>query len=429
MERILDSIETNTSTSEWLTYIFKKNVNRVCETNEQNVQNIYGGEVSSMPNSSKIEIYLESDQVKSVYSSLQTFININANLKDLINEDEQVGESLRGDNFSNGNQISGDNIPSFNTEDNFYYNNEAADVGSYNRYESNETPIKKLPEMNLEMDKKFSASKIVPNTALKNQIASHNNYQQNAVSDSNLTQPFSLDQQKPATFGDLPHRHEAESDRNIFNYKEASRHTDRSSQNENSQGHYTGDRSPGRRRANSGIGGNIVTDKVNLPESLRSPRSIRNHVMNDNLSHQESVNSQKRKGSNSGNVKSPSRKNIGKPVNPAINIQSSYKYENSEFNDVNPGHFTPNSLSIPPASRQNNHSNSQTNLAQSEKLTINQENYFNLNKNKNKNKKLLHFFQPKSKYFHYVDLERLNNKPEAKVSDFPCNKNRMLLEE
>lgn len=49
-----------------------------------------------------------------------------------------------------------------------------------------------------------------------------------------------------------------------------------------------------------------------------------------------------------------------------------------------------------------------------QKLEITSPSFFNLSNNKGKNKKILHFFQPKSKYFHYVDIDRLTTNDNVK---------------
>lgn len=107
MEKILDSLKNDCQVNEWLNYIFKKNIGKVIESNEIQVTEILQKEIKNVPNSDKIEIYLESDHVKSVYSSLQNFININANLKELINMDDaetNFTESVNSkENFSEGN--------------------------------------------------------------------------------------------------------------------------------------------------------------------------------------------------------------------------------------------------------------------------------------------------------------------------------------
>ena len=108
MERIHESIENEHNICDWLSYIFRKNVNKVCETNHNFVNQVLEKETGSFPCSSKIEIYLESEHVKTVYASLQNFINISSNLKDLINEGEDSLNEYSNDN----NRISGENLPS-----------------------------------------------------------------------------------------------------------------------------------------------------------------------------------------------------------------------------------------------------------------------------------------------------------------------------
>jgi hypothetical protein len=50
-----------------------------------------------------------------------------------------------------------------------------------------------------------------------------------------------------------------------------------------------------------------------------------------------------------------------------------------------------------------------------EKLEITKENFFNGHIKKGKNKKILHFFQPKSKYFHFIDIEKIQSALNSRV--------------
>lgn len=139
---------------------------------------------------------MESDQVKSVYSSLQNFININANLKDLICEDDRMNESFGTDAFSNGNQISNENAGAFGSEENAYGSMADRFMGN-NGFDKNlggygHTPIKSRLDVDLPAGiekENFSASKIVQNSAIKSQINNHNRTNENHLDGFLLQSP------------------------------------------------------------------------------------------------------------------------------------------------------------------------------------------------------------------------------------------------
>lgn len=154
MEKIYLEFEQPTCTLDTLAYIFSKNEEKICQTIFYQTQCLSEAESSFKADASKIEIVLESEMVKSLYQAIQDFVNVDVNLKDLMQE--EIFHEF-------DNIVSPDSIFSDMQETQKSFNSQ-----------SQTRSLAKIATPQKQSVDKFHASRLSPTTNIRQRIKQHN---------------------------------------------------------------------------------------------------------------------------------------------------------------------------------------------------------------------------------------------------------------